>query len=167
VYWKLTAKGRGTEPKWLGPYQVVRKITDRDYKIQIGKRYMDLNIEQLKLCRASRQQLCERRKRNQQRVQEQRSRRELRQLDSDEDLSTESDTSSTYSFAIPEHPRMNYKTANVSKETSTQIDRECESDAGHCGNMSELRERDNESPEAETGQSRYLLRQRIRRNYKE
>lgn len=53
VYRKQMVKGRKLEPKWLGPYQVIQKISDLVYRIQIGKREVNLYIEQLKLCRAT------------------------------------------------------------------------------------------------------------------
>jgi hypothetical protein len=64
------------EPKWLGPYQVIRKISDLVYRIQSTKREVNLHIEQLKLCRASREELRERRRQNKRRMREKRPRPE-------------------------------------------------------------------------------------------
>jgi hypothetical protein len=55
VYRKQMANGRQSEPKWLGPYRVIKKITDVVYRVQIGQRHANLNVEQQKLCRASRE----------------------------------------------------------------------------------------------------------------
>jgi hypothetical protein len=55
VYKKQMVKGWKLDPKWLVPYQVIRRISDLCYKIQIGKREVNLHVEQLKLCRTSRE----------------------------------------------------------------------------------------------------------------
>jgi hypothetical protein len=38
-------KGRKLDPKWLGPYQAIRRISDLVYTIQIGKREVNLHVE--------------------------------------------------------------------------------------------------------------------------
>jgi hypothetical protein len=53
VYRKQMVRGNKLEPKWIGPYQVRRKISDLVYRIQIRNREVNLHVEQLKLCRAS------------------------------------------------------------------------------------------------------------------
>jgi hypothetical protein len=77
VYRQLTAKGWESELKWLGPYKVLQKINDLVYRVRIDKRYMDLDIAQLKLCRATREELRERRRQNRRRMIEQRPRPDL------------------------------------------------------------------------------------------
>jgi hypothetical protein len=50
-------QGRKLKPRWLGPYQVVKRLSDLVYKIRVGPREINMNIEQLRLCRASREEL--------------------------------------------------------------------------------------------------------------
>jgi hypothetical protein len=66
VYRKQMTEGR--EPKWFGPYQVIRKVTDSVYEVQIGKREISLHVDQLKLCTTSREELRERRRENRRRI---------------------------------------------------------------------------------------------------
>jgi hypothetical protein len=63
VYRKQMVKGRKCDPKWTGPYQIERKVSDLVYQVRVGSRTVNLNAEQLKLCRASRDQLRSRRRR--------------------------------------------------------------------------------------------------------
>jgi hypothetical protein len=57
VYRKQMVKGKKFDPKWVGPYKVIQKITGLVYRIQMGKREANLHVELLKLCRASREEL--------------------------------------------------------------------------------------------------------------
>jgi hypothetical protein len=50
------AKGRKFDPKWLGQYQIGRKISGLVYQIKISRNPVNINVEQLKLCLTSRQQ---------------------------------------------------------------------------------------------------------------
>jgi hypothetical protein len=77
-------KGRNLDPKWLGPYKVIRKVTDLVYGIQMGNREVNVHVEQLKLCRTSREELRLRRKQNRQRMRVQKPRYE-REEESDPD----------------------------------------------------------------------------------
>jgi uncharacterized membrane-anchored protein len=82
-------KGKKLDPKWLGPYQVIRKISDLVYRVQIGKREANLHVEQLKLCRASREELREKRRQNR-RMRQQKLRLErAEETDSDDAASEE------------------------------------------------------------------------------
>jgi hypothetical protein len=69
-------KGRKLEPKWLGPYTVVHKVSDLVYKVRVGTREVNLNVEQLKLCRATREQLRTRRRERRRMLREQQPRPE-------------------------------------------------------------------------------------------
>jgi hypothetical protein len=57
VYRKQVVRGCKSEPKWLGPYPVVQRVSDLVYKIRIGPRETNVNTEKLTLCRASREEL--------------------------------------------------------------------------------------------------------------
>jgi hypothetical protein len=37
VYRKQMVKGRKLDPKWLGPYELIQKISDLVYRIQMGE----------------------------------------------------------------------------------------------------------------------------------
>jgi hypothetical protein len=57
VYRKQMVRGRKLEPRWLGPYPVVQRISDLVYKIRIGSRETNVNIEPMGLYRATREEL--------------------------------------------------------------------------------------------------------------
>jgi hypothetical protein len=78
---------------------VLRKISDYVYRIQIRKKEANLHVEQLKLCRASREELREKRKQNRRRMREQRPRfgPEEEETDSDDAASEEVEGRSLYS----------------------------------------------------------------------
>jgi hypothetical protein len=61
------------------------------YRVQIGRREVNLHVEQLKLCRATREELRERRRQNRRRMREQRPRSERvgGETDSDDAVSEE------------------------------------------------------------------------------
>ena len=110
VYRKQMVKGRKLEPKWLGPYQVLKKISDLVYTIQVGKKEVNVHVEQLKLCRASREELRERRKQNRQR------RREWRPQQVREDSeSSSSDSSSEEGGSEPLHSSKSYERRGVNE----------------------------------------------------
>jgi hypothetical protein len=67
VYRRQLVRGRKLKPRWLGPYQVIRRVSDHVYRIRVEPRGSNVNIEQLKLCRATREKLrSQRRERRQQ-----------------------------------------------------------------------------------------------------
>jgi hypothetical protein len=67
VYRKQLVRGHKSKPRWLGPYQVIRRVSDHVYRIRVRPRDRNLNIEQLKVCRATREKLrSQRRERRQQ-----------------------------------------------------------------------------------------------------
>jgi hypothetical protein len=75
VYRKQLVQGRKLKPRWLGPYHVIRRVSDHVYRIRVGPRDSNVNIEQLKLCRATREKLrSQRRERRQQQRRERYSR---------------------------------------------------------------------------------------------
>jgi hypothetical protein len=45
VYRKKMVRGRKLEPRWLGPYPVVRRVSDLVYMIRIGSRETNVNVE--------------------------------------------------------------------------------------------------------------------------
>jgi hypothetical protein len=61
VYRKQMVQGRKLEPKWLVPYQVIKRVSNLIYRIRVGPRETNVNIEQLRLCRASREELRDQR----------------------------------------------------------------------------------------------------------
>ena len=107
---KSTGRGRKPKPKWLGPYQVLKRISDLVYTIQVGKKEVNVHVEQLKLCRASREELRERRKQNRQR------RREWRPQQVREDSeSSSSDSSSEEGGSEPLHSSKPYERRGVNE----------------------------------------------------
>jgi hypothetical protein len=54
VYWNKMVKGRKLSEKWLGPYKVIEKLSDKVYKVEGPRgRTMNLNVGQLKRCKAT------------------------------------------------------------------------------------------------------------------
>jgi hypothetical protein len=87
---------------------VIRKVSDLVYRIQMGKRKVNLHVDKLKLCRASREELRERRKQNRRRIREQRPRFERdERTDSDDTASDEYDERPLYSYASYERQSVN------------------------------------------------------------
>lgn len=171
VYRKQMKKGRKLDARWLGPYQILRKVSDWVYTIQIGRKEINLNVEQLKLCRATREELRERRRLSRRRNREQRPRPEpTDESDSENESSSDSEDQTAYTTLLPEHLRMNETDCYVSESPAGAEEREDErsdgdsaSDTGHgqdtpaaCDNV-----------ETEPISQGYALRPRVKRNYKE
>jgi hypothetical protein len=177
VYRKLTVKGRGIEPKWLGPYEVLKKINDLVCRIRIGKRHVNLNTEQLKLCRATRPELRERRRQNRRRMIEQRPRPDSREEYADSISCSESEEESVYSFAPREGRKMDHEDSMIPDRQSEPVEgdtRYLEENNDSGLDHTELLDRDGTSRadysaiEADRNLThRYLLRPRVRHIYKE
>jgi hypothetical protein len=142
---------------------VIRKITDLVYEVQIDQRHVNLNVEQLKLCRASREELRERKKQNKQRMREQRARPEISDSYSDSDSSAISEERDPYLFVFPQDRRTNRTNLESSESVVTQRDTESESAEGGSASGAEI----SGIRPVEVGQERYSLRPRVGRNYKE
>jgi hypothetical protein len=92
VYRKQMVPGRKLTPKWIGPYRVLRRISDLVYKIQMGPREVNVYVEQVKLCRATREELRERKRQGRRRIREQQFRKESEnESDTDSSESEEAD----------------------------------------------------------------------------
>jgi hypothetical protein len=63
VYKRQMVRGRKLENQWTGPYKIIKKISDFAYHV-LGHqgRPWTVNVEQLKLCRATREQLLQQRR---------------------------------------------------------------------------------------------------------
>jgi hypothetical protein len=59
-------RGRKFDPKWVGPFRIERKISDWVYQFKVGGKQINLNVEQLNLCRTPREQFRENRRRRRQ-----------------------------------------------------------------------------------------------------
>jgi hypothetical protein len=167
VYRKQMVRGRKLDPKWVGPYRVIQKVTDLVYRVQMGKGEANLHVEQLKLCRTSREELREKRKQHRRRMREQ---RPARECDDGSDTETESgdyeNPPRTYEpYERRETNDADYRVGrNPPSGGETEIERESEQDG---------------ASEAGDGRSRgeaiglsgdrhgYSLRPRVPRNYKE
>jgi hypothetical protein len=164
VYRKRIVQERKLEPKWLGPYQVVKRVSDLVYKIRVGPRDRNANIEKLKFCRATREKLLYqwREKRQQQR------RERYSQLDyRSESCKRDSDRSSSGSAESAFWPRSGYSHQLPEAEYCDDVNRSAlQSDAAD--NVTQLKtgEPDTEQQEPSRGSHRYYLRPRAEINYK-
>ena len=134
---------------------------------------MKVHVEQLKLCRASREELRERRRLNRQRIREQRPR--FRESEEDE----ETDSSDTASEDGKEKPRGEYAPlysyAQDERRDTTGINRRDSTFAPAEGRHDAVQASDDDTPvpdalesgERSTDGQGYSLRPRVQRNYKE
>jgi hypothetical protein len=169
-------KGREFDPKWVGPYRMVRKVSDLVYGIQMRKREANMHVEQLKLCRDSREELRERRKQHRRRRREQAPRLEREQeTDPDDVMSENYEEGPSYSYASYERQSVDgsdrtvsANRANTPTEEKKEIELETERDdvsAASDNDPSALNTP--EAIESSETQHDYSLRPRIPRNYKE
>ena len=89
VYRKRIVKGSKLEQKWLGPYQILKNVSDLVYTIQMGRTEVNIHIELLKLCRASREELRERRRQNRRRMRDQEPRHQRNGEEESDDTASE------------------------------------------------------------------------------
>jgi hypothetical protein len=132
---------------------------------------VNLHVEQLKLCRASREELRKRRRQNQRRMRDQRPRPEiLEDADSDSESSSASDRRSLHSFAPYENRHTNGPSNNDNPSTTAEGDRDAEllerDDNSETG-CSEAALAMNGTRAFDEGRHGYSLRPRLKRNYKE
>jgi hypothetical protein len=150
---------------------VIRRISDLVYKIRIGKREVNLHVEQLKLCRASREELREGRRQHQRRMRYQRPQPEiLEDTDSDSESSTASEGSSLHSFAAYENRHTYGSNNDDSPSITAEEERSAESPERHGTSetgCSESALATDETRALDGGRHGYSLRPRAKRNYKE
>jgi hypothetical protein len=158
------------DPKWLGPYTVVHKVSDLVYKIRIGTREVNLNVEQLKLCRATREQLRTRRRERRRMLREQHPRPEA---SAEFDSSSEGEADSEEALLDP-FPHGNCHREGPAEHLgadSSSSSPPREESGGERDHM--LPDKDIVSETGEgtqrpsSGGPRYHLRQRLGTNYKE
>jgi hypothetical protein len=70
MYRRETRSVRNRDPLWVGPYVITKRVSQRVYGVQVGTREIYVNVEELKLCRATRQQLRQQRREKMRRLAE-------------------------------------------------------------------------------------------------
>jgi hypothetical protein len=167
--------GRKLTPKWVGPYRVLRRISDLVYKIQMGPREVNVHVEQLELCRATREELRERKRQGRRQIREQQFQRESEnESDTDSMESEETDywpqpgceqhDSRPASDEICRHSR-NAVGEEEGEERTAETERTIEGDSNSVlGSPSSSA---TDAGEINGRQHDYALRPRVRKNYRE
>jgi hypothetical protein len=70
VYRRETKRVRNRDPLWVGPYVITKRVSQRVYGVQVGTQEIHMNVEELKLCRTTRQQLRQQRQEKRRRLAE-------------------------------------------------------------------------------------------------
>ena len=154
-------KGRKLEPRWLGPYTIVRKISDLIYRVQVGHKEVNLHVEQIKLCRASRDELRERRRQNRRRMREQRPLIARSETADSSDTASETDREeSDYWYSPHDSQCVNETNCEISSNAiaNEEIERASEDPPAL---------RDTEASVSSETRHGYSLRPRSQRSYKE
>jgi hypothetical protein len=94
VYRRMTKRGRTRDPVWVSPYLITKKVSEVVYGVQVGTREIHAKVEDLKLCRATREELRHQRRERRRRVAEEVGR--YNHPPPDRDIISETDASSTH-----------------------------------------------------------------------
>jgi hypothetical protein len=153
VYREQLVRGRKLKPRWLGPYQVIQRVSDLVYKIRVGLREISVNIEQLRFCRATRREL-----RSQRREMRRQKRERYSQLDQRaESCERDSNRSSSGSADTAFWPSSGHSHQQPEAEYPNDVNRSalhCEAADG--GTQLNAEKSNTEQQELSSGQHRYI-----------